>query len=418
MNSTLRHIVMPAVLLAGLWVSVAQAQTQGQMTDFTPGPRMIRFLEQIAQEYEARGQALGLSSQQKEAMTNLLRECKKDMWLKEAVLVGIFQELEDKRRYGLLQDNIDYRTANTLTGGIETDELTLFIDTLAKLQGILTNEQRDRLRQLWHPTLTLRVPQGLTTKIALMSLDGIGRLYNGWRDDLRLTDAQAQSLRSLLQDARAELMRQGTIVDINRVEGDDLALTPDVDPERLREKMTKTGDLEAVVFSKLFEFSDKVEGLLTDEQRKRLQELKRNQVMRTAHGRSYARQAGSHQNTHQDHANSQARFDFFLDQIHVLRLSDAQIAQLVALKDETRKATLLEQAKLKGLELDLLDQVDRLDSLTALPDDQLAAKVRKLEDVRATITKIRLEAYLKARRILTPDQRVRVHAGEPLLESS
>lgn len=418
MNSTCRHRVIAAVLLAGFWVGVAQAQTQNQMTDFTPGPRMIRFLEQIAQEYEARGQALGLSSQQRVAMANLLRECKKNMWLKEAVLVGIFQELEDKRRYGLLQDNIDYRTANTLTGGIETDELTLFIDTLAQLQGILTDEQRDRLKQLWHPTLTLRVPQGLTTKIALMSLEGIGRLYNGWRDELSLTEAQAQSLRSLLQEARAELMRQGTIVDLNRVEGDDLALTPDVDPEQLREKMTRTGDLEAVVFNKLFELSDKVEGLLTEEQRKRLQDLKRNQVARAAHGRSYGNQAASHQHMPQDHANSRAGFDFFLDQIHALRLSDAQIAQLVALKDETRKATLVEQAKLKGLELDLLDQVDRLDSRAAMPDDQLTAKIRQLEDVRAMITKMRLDAYLKAKQILTPDQRVRVHAREPLLESS
>lgn len=419
MDRVMQRIAVLAVLLSGLWTGVAEAQTQAvePMREFTPGPRMIRFLEQIAQEYEAREQALGLTGQQKQAIGDLLRDFKKDMWLKEAVLMGIFQELEDKRRYGLLQDNLEYRTANTLTGGIETDELSLFIDTLAKLQGILTAEQRSRLQQLWHPTLTLRVPQGLTTKIALMSLEGIGRVYNGWREQLRLTEAQAQSLRSLLEEARAELLRMGTVVDINRVEGDDLALSPNVDPEHLREKMTKTGDLEAVVFAKLFEYSDKAEALLTAEQRKTLQELRHHQVVRTTGGRAYAGQTGFHQNTHQDHASGQARFDFFLDQIGALSLSDAQIAQLVTLKDETRKATLVDQAKLKGLELDLLDQLDRLDSQTALPNDQLAGKVRQLEDIRAKITETRLGAYLKARQILTPEQRARVHPVDALLNS-
>ncbi len=53
------------------------------------------------------------------------------MGLKQAVLTGRFQELADRRRYGLLQDTREYRTANTLTGGTETDKLTLFIETLA-----------------------------------------------------------------------------------------------------------------------------------------------------------------------------------------------------------------------------------------------------------------------------------------------
>jgi hypothetical protein len=82
------------------------------------------------------------------------------MWMKEAVLIGIFQELEDKRRYGLLEDHVDYRTANTLTG-IETDELSLFIETLTKLQTILADDQHARLRQLWHATMTVRLSQGL-----------------------------------------------------------------------------------------------------------------------------------------------------------------------------------------------------------------------------------------------------------------
>ncbi len=65
-------------------------------------------------------------------MARIVQDIKTNMWMKEAVLVGMFQELEEKRRHGLLQDN-EYRIANTLTGGIETEEPNLFIDTLARL---------------------------------------------------------------------------------------------------------------------------------------------------------------------------------------------------------------------------------------------------------------------------------------------
>ena len=148
------YIFFIVIALAGVGPGPDSA-AQTQEMEFTPGPRMIRFLEQIAQEYETREQILGLSSEQKQAIHDLLREFKKDMWLKEAILVGIFSELEDKRRYGLLQDQSDYRTANTLTGGVETDELSLFIESLAKLQAVLSREQQARLHTLWHPKLTL-----------------------------------------------------------------------------------------------------------------------------------------------------------------------------------------------------------------------------------------------------------------------
>lgn len=288
----IRHLAVPVVIFSVWWASHAQAQSQ--LTEFTPGPRMIRTLEQIGQEYESHP-ALALSDAQKRAIADLLRGFKQDMWMKEAVLLGIFKELEDMRRYGLLKDNLDYRTANTLTGGIETDELSLFIDTLARLQGILTAEQRARLPELWQAPLTIQVSQGLTTKIALMSLEGVGRMYNGWRERLHLTDAQVPALRSLLENGRGELLKMGTVVDINCVEGDELALTPAVDPERLREKMTKTGDLEAQVFAKLFELSEKAEGLLTDEQRQRLQGLRRHAARRPhGAGNPHGKSAGGH----------------------------------------------------------------------------------------------------------------------------
>jgi Spy/CpxP family protein refolding chaperone len=191
-------------------------------------------------------------------------------------------------------------------------------------------------------------------------------------------------------------------------------LMPDVDPESLRAKMTKTGDLEAVVFNKLFEFSEKADALLTAEQRKTLQELKHRQAAKATHSRSQT----PHMSLHQDRANGHVRFEFFLDQIGALKLSDAQVAALVSLKDETQKATLLDKAKLKALELDLLDQLSRLDAHATSLNDALITAVQQLEKTRAKMVHARLEAYLKARQILTPEQRAHVQPVEPLLESS
>ncbi|MBD0305948.1 MAG: hypothetical protein ICV76_05275, partial [Nitrospiraceae bacterium] len=109
-----------AVLMIGFMSSHLFAQPQDM--EFTPGPRMIRAIEEIAGYYAHLSHSLGLTAEQKEAMARLVHRMKIEMWMKEAVLVGMFQELEEKRRHGLLQDN-EYRIANTLTGGIETDEL-------------------------------------------------------------------------------------------------------------------------------------------------------------------------------------------------------------------------------------------------------------------------------------------------------
>ena len=184
-----------AVLMVGCMSSHVAAQSHDM--EFTPGPRMIRAIEQIAGYYAHLGHSLGLTTQQKEAMAGLVQQFKTEMWMKEAVLVGMFQELEEKRRHGLLQDN-EYRIANTLTGGIETDELNFFIDTLANLRGMLNADQQAKVRQSAHPPMAFRFSQGFNTKIGLMSLEGIGRVYNVYRDELRLTDVQEQSIHSLL----------------------------------------------------------------------------------------------------------------------------------------------------------------------------------------------------------------------------
>lgn len=398
------------VLLFGLMWSHAFGQTQPDM-EFTPGPRMIRAIEQIAASYAHLGHGLGLTAAQKQSLADLVQRMKTDMWMKEAVLVGMFQELEEKRRHGLLQDN-EYRIANTLTGGIETDELNLFIETLTAVRALLTPEQTAKVRDLAHPTMVFRVSQGFNTRIGLMSLDGIGRVYNGYRHELRLTEAQARDIAALLEAARREVLRVGTEIDLSRVEADELVMRPDVDPQVVRAKMQKTGETEGVLFNKLFQTSDDIEARLTDEQRKKLVELKR-QVSRN--GSDHAR-AGHGAAGHGTRAHP-AAFDYFLDETGHLGLTTEQVAALVNAKNETRKAILVEQAKVKAAELALLDLLRPGGDMT-VPEDKLRNAIQGVEQARSRITLARAHGYLKARQLLTPEQQQRVHPPQSLLEET
>ncbi|MET0515520.1 MAG: hypothetical protein ABW047_09375 [Nitrospiraceae bacterium] len=397
----MKTLMLAVVMVGCLWSQLATAQSHDM--EFTPGPRMIRAIEQIAGSYAHLGHKLGLTPQQKEAMAGLVQHFKTEMWMKEAVLVGMFQELEEKRRHGLLRDN-EYRVANTLTGGIETDELNFFIDTLASLRGILNADQQAKVREAAHPAMTFRLSQGFNTKIGMMSLEGIGRVYNGYRDELRLTDAQARSIHSLLEGARREVLRLGTDIDLSRVEADELVMRPDVDPQMIHAKMQKTGETEGVLFGKIFEVSDQIDAQLTDEQRKKLAELKQNRPRHMAE-RERAGHTGAGHGERQDPLG----FGYFLDQTGPLGLSTEQTASLVAAKNETRKTVLIEQAKLKGVELKLLNLLRDQDGQTPAPEEKIATAVRGLEEVRSRITQAKALGYLKARQILTKEQQLRVH---------
>jgi Spy/CpxP family protein refolding chaperone len=398
-------MLMLAVLMIGIMWSHGVAAQSPDM-EFTPGPRMIRAIEQIAGYYVHLGHNLGLTAEQKDAMARLVQGMKTDMWMKEAVLVGMFQELEEKRRHGLLQDN-EYRIANTLTGGIETDELNLFIDTLAGLRAILTADQQAKVREASHPAMEFRLSQGFNTRIGLMSLEGIGRVYNGYRDELRLIDAQTQTMQALLEGARREVLRLGTEIDLSRVEADELVMRPDVNPEVIRAKMQKTGETEGVLFSKLFAVSDQIEAQLTEEQRKKLAELKQNR-QRHAANTERPGHAGAAHGERPSQAVSPA-FDYFLDQPGRLGLTPEQVAALVAAKNETRKTVLIEQAKLKGAELQLLNLLRYQNGETPVSEDKIATAVQGLEQVRSRITQVKAFGYLKARQILTREQQQRVH---------
>jgi hypothetical protein len=405
---------MKTLLLAGLMIGIMCSSATAQSTDrdFTPGPRMIRAIEQIAGSYAHLGPDLRLTAAQKEAMARVVQGMKTDMWMKEAVLVGMFQELEEKRRHGLLQDN-EYRIANTLTGGIETDELNLFIDTLVSLRTVLTDEQRAKLQGASHRAMEFRLSQGFNTKIGLMSLEGIGRVYNSYRHELRLSDAQANAIQSLLEDARREVLRLGTEIDLSRVEADELVMRPDVNPEVIRVKMQKTGETEGVLFSKLFAVSDQIDAQLTPEQRKRVTELKQNRQHHVANMERPAHEGSAHGERPNQAAST--AFDYFLDQAGQLGLTPEQVAALVAEKNETRKTVLIEQAKLKGTELKLLSLLRN--SETPVSEDNLATSVQSLEQIRSRITLAKTHGYLKARQILTREQQQRVHPPQTFEDS-
>lgn len=59
-----------AVLMAVVISNRATAQSHDM--EFTPGPRMIRAIEQIAGSYAHLGRSLGLTTEHKEAMAGLV----------------------------------------------------------------------------------------------------------------------------------------------------------------------------------------------------------------------------------------------------------------------------------------------------------------------------------------------------------
>jgi Spy/CpxP family protein refolding chaperone len=239
-----------------------------------------------------------------------------------------------------------------------------------------------------------------------MSLEGIGRVYNVYRDELRLTEAQVQAIHSLLEAARREVLRLGTEIDLSRTEADELVTRLDVDPEAVRAKMQKTGETEGVLFNKLFEVSDKIHAQLMEEQRKKLAELKQISQRRGT-GKGPTGHAGGER-------PGTLGFDYFLDQTERLGLTAEQIAALLAAKNETRKTILIEQAKLKGAELTLLNALRDQDSRTPAPEDKLTTAVRGLEEIRSRITFAKALGYLKARQLLAREQQQRVHPPQML----
>ena len=168
-------------------------------------------------------------------------------------------------------------------------------------------------------------------------------------------------------------------------QADELVMRPDVDPQVIRARMQKTGETEGVLFNKLFETSDRIEALLTEEQRKKLTELKQARQRHGADREPAAHAGAGHAGRPGNHAGSPG-FDYLLGETGRLGLTADQIGNLVAAKNETRKAVLIEQAKFKAAELNLLNVLRDQDGDKPVPEDKIAAAVQSLEDVRGRIT--------------------------------
>jgi hypothetical protein len=74
---------------------------------------------------------------------------------------------------------------------------------------------------------------------------------------------------------------------------------------------------------------------------------------------------------------------------------------------------LIEEAKLKGAELRLLNLL-RDQASDSPAEAQIATAVQRLEEVRGNITKAKALGFLKAKEILTQEQRERVHPPQTL----
>ncbi|WP_447859616.1 hypothetical protein [Nitrospira calida] len=155
--------------------------------------------------------------------------------------------------------------------------------------------------------------------------------------------------------------------------------------------------------------SDQINAQLTEEQRKKLAELKQ-----TSQRRAAGREPTGHAGPGYRERQGSLGFDYFLDQIGRLGLTPEQVAALVAVENETRKTVLIEQAKLKGAELKLMNLLRDQDSRTPVSEEKIATAVHGLEEVRSRITHVKALGYLKARQLLTREQQQRVHPPQTL----
>lgn len=369
-------------------VAEAGAEPPARETERTPGPRMIRAVEALANDMLAAGEAIKLSPEQEETIRREVVSFKKDLWKKEAVLTGMFEEISIKRRHDLLSREA-YRSANQATGGIEADELGRMLQAITALQAILTPEQKERFRAHRRPQMTLQRPEGFNTRLGLMAIGRWGEVYGTYREELGLSETQTVALRDALEEARREILRIGNDIEISRMEAYDLLKEPIIDTERTREAMERTAQLEGVFFPKLAEVSRKMEGILTLPQRTKLADL-RKEKPRFAGGK----ERGSL-------ADAGGEGFSLLDQAERLALSRPQIEKLVALETTAVRHARLDEA---GLMIERLELEERL--RRGASDEEIAAQIDRVSRLVADLEKDRLGTRAAGLKILDEKQRV------------
>lgn len=342
-----RQVIVSIFFFGVIFPAAAGAESPGKKgVEMTPGPRMIRAVEALANDTLAAREPLKLSAEQEEKIRQEVVAFKKDLWKKEAILIGMFEEISFKRRYGLLSRE-EYRNANTLTGGIESDELGRLIKAVTALQEVLTPGQKEAFRAIRKPQMNLEMPEGFNTRLGLMAVGRWGKVYGEYREALGLSEAQTVSLRSALEEARREIIQIGTDIEISRMEAYDLLKEPVIDPKKTQEAMERTAHMEGIFFPKLSEVSKKLEAILTQPQRVKLDEI-RKENPKSGSASAMGRSAYSNEN---------AESISLLDRAEELVFSRPQIEKLAALETAALRHERLDQAEFQIQRLELEERI-------------------------------------------------------------
>lgn len=388
-----KNIFLHSLILIGV-IFIVATQAIGapphnlRGVEMTPGPRMIRAVETLANDYLAAKDQLKLTPAQTGAIQKEVISFKKDIWKKEAVLLGMFEEVGLKRRYALLTGGT-YQATNVMTGGIETGQMIRLMRSIEVLQAILTPAQKEAFRTIRRPMLNLKAPEGFNMRIGLLALGQYRRAYGDYRREIGLTEAQQIALRNTLEEARREVIRIGTEIEISRTEAYDLLKEPIIDIKKTREAMEKTAKLEGLFFPKLSTYSKRFKEILAPAQIVSLRKARSgNRRGRTHRGRK----AGVH-------ANKES--SSLLERAGELGLSNAQIDALVELEVAAIKQARQDKVTHRIETVDLEERIRE-----GAPGKELEERIDRIASLTADMEKARLQKRIAGIKILNEKQKV------------
>lgn len=396
----LRQVIVSIFFFGMIFPAAAGAEAPGKKgVEMTPGPRMIRAVEALANDTLAARDLLKLSPEQEEQIRREVVAFKKDLWRKEAVLIGMFEEISFKRRHGLLSRE-EYRNANTLTGGIESEELGRLIEAVTALQEVLTPGQKEAFRAIRKPQMNLEMPEGFNTRLGLMAVGRWGKVYGEYREALGLSEAQTVSLRNALEEARREIIRIGTDIEISRMEAYDLLKEPVIDPKKTQEAMEQTAHLEGIFFPKFSEVSKKFEAILSQPQRVKLDEI-RKENPKSGSASAMGRSAYSNSPGNGSATSENAESSSLLDRAEELVFSRPQIEKLAALETAALRHERLDQAELQIQRLELEERIRQ-----GAPGKEIEEEINRVAQLAADIERDRLQNRVAGLKILDENQKI------------
>ncbi len=382
-------------LLIMTWVAPAAAAPPHRMSgvEMTPGPRMIRAVEALANDYLAAKASLQLTSSQESRIRKEVIAFKADIWRKEAALLAMFEEVGLKRRHGLITKGT-YEATNVLTGGIETDEMIRLIGSVKILQDTLSPEQKSIFQEIRRPNVTLDAPEGFNLRIGLLALKKYGRAYGEYRNDIGLTKIQQVALKVALEETRKEVIRIGTDIELSRMEAYDLLKEPIIDLKATQEAMERTATLEGVFFPNLSEYSKRFKEILTAEQVLTMKDIRSNGRRQKASGPHHGRRG---------EGPADQKSGSLLDQAETLGLSRTQIEQLVAVEIAAVQKRQQDDAAYRTQIIELEEHIRSNASET-----EIETRIEKISQLSAGIEKARLQKRVAGLKVLNLEQKVSV----------